>query len=346
MQISRFLGAGRSGFISAETDNGGFRFESIPTPRPSTRGCKEPFGIFEGPADQLITPESGIGLRVTNVDFEEEMEMVFIRDRWPRFKYCSEEWPFSLQYFVRNGIVIQNYVIHRPPEKQQADESEGKKSTQPQWPKLKIHTNLLIRDPGWEEYWHFDEALQKHTIVVFFRTPRSTENRLVGLVIAPFVNGKVASLRKVGKTEMEKKDGREYYILLPEEVEKDPTRLEVTIGYRLQLLKGDGNPWQSSLIQAKEIAAIRQMLSGPRYKELAFSVSPSSSSSPFMDFLIRRNLEHVLSVCCIPVSEEPMWDFDEEGNKIVDPAVMEDERAIAITCGDISGHHMLTSASL
>ncbi|KAF4307212.1 hypothetical protein GTA08_BOTSDO05051 [Botryosphaeria dothidea] len=64
-----------------------------------------------------------------------------------------------------------------------------------------------------------------------------------------------------------------------------------------------------------------------------------------MDFLIRRNLEHVLSVCCIPVSEEPMWDFDEEGNKIVDPAVMEDERAIAITCGDISGHHMLTSAS-
>lgn len=181
---------------------------------------------------------------------------------------------------------------------------------------------------------------------MFFRTPRSTENKLVGLVIAPFVNGKVASLRKVDKTEMEKKDGREYYILLPEEVEKDPTRLEVTIGYRLQLLKGDGNPWQSSLIQAKEIAAIRPMLSGPRYKELAFSVSPSSSSSPFMDFLIRRNLEHVLSVCCIPVSEEPMWDFDEKGNKIVDPAVMEDERAIAITCGDISGHHMLTSASL
>lgn len=58
--------------------------------------------------------------------------MVFIRDRWPRFKCGSEEWPFSLQYFVRNGIVIQNYVIHRPPEKQQADESGGKKPTQPQ----------------------------------------------------------------------------------------------------------------------------------------------------------------------------------------------------------------------
>lgn len=65
--------------------------------------------------------------------------------------------------------------------------------------------------------------------------------------------------------------------------------------------------------------------------------------SPAMDhieFLVRRNLEHILGVCAIPVDVPgpnaggPVWES------------LCDVQPIALTCGDMSGHRVCTASSL
>lgn len=65
------------------------------------------------------------------------------------------------------------------------------------------------------------------------------------------------------------------------------------------------------------------------YRKIFFSPSPS------LDFAFRRNLNHILYVCCIPISAGC-----DVGNTSEDPP------AIAITCGDIAGHRVGPRASL
>jgi hypothetical protein len=49
-----------------------------------------------------------------------------------------------------------------------------------------------------------------------------------------------------------------------------------------------------------------------------------AKDQPHLEFMIRRNLEHILSVCSIPIPD----------------------KGIALTCGDMSGHRLVTSATL
>lgn len=61
-----------------------------------------------------------------------------------------------------------------------------------------------------------------------------------------------------------------------------------------------------------------QFCENPKFRKIAFS------QNRFLDFIFRRNLEHILSVCSIPVGDDEM----------------------AVTCGDISGHRVGPRASL
>ncbi|KAK2604224.1 hypothetical protein N8I77_007171 [Diaporthe amygdali] len=67
---------------------------------------------------------------------------------------------------------------------------------------------------------------------------------------------------------------------------------------------------------------------------------PPDGSSPkdHIEFLLRRHLEHVLSVCAVPLMR-----FDLVGEDPVEKE--EDAQAFALTCGDMSGHRVCTSAS-
>lgn len=56
----------------------------------------------------------------------------------------------------------------------------------------------------------------------------------------------------------------------------------------------------------------------------------SLTADPHLNFVFRRNLEHILSVCSIPI--------DESSNDGIYP--------IALTCGDLAGHRVATAASL
>lgn len=65
-----------------------------------------------------------------------------------------------------------------------------------------------------------------------------------------------------------------------------------------------------------------------------------NSITDHIEFAVRRNLEHILSVCAIPVRvpgerhEGSIWDK------------LRDVRPIALTCGDMAGHRISTASSL
>jgi hypothetical protein len=85
--------------------------------------------------------------------------------------------------------------------------------------------------------------------------------------------------------------------------------------------------WKPLALSAADVDIDRFLLKG----------SSSYVMDVDLDYATRRNLEHILSVCAIPVPLEPVWD---------NPKVVEPEPAIALTCGDMSGHRVCISASL
>lgn len=73
----------------------------------------------------------------------------------------------------------------------------------------------------------------------------------------------------------------------------------------------------------------------------------SSKNSPgtpqnHLDFAHRRNLEHILSVCAVQM--RPQAQDAAAASKL--PHALKDVDAVALTCGDMSGHRICWSASL
>lgn len=62
---------------------------------------------------------------------------------------------------------------------------------------------------------------------------------------------------------------------------------------------------------------------------------PSFVGDARLNFALRRNLEHILSVCSVPVAEPSAA-----------AAASDKIPLIALTCGDVSGHRISTAASL
>ncbi|KAK2608205.1 hypothetical protein N8I77_006829 [Diaporthe amygdali] len=72
-------------------------------------------------------------------------------------------------------------------------------------------------------------------------------------------------------------------------------------------------------------------------------VSTPGLSSPqnHLEFVTRRNLEHILSVCSIPVAS----DNSDTTTSTAVPRDLNDVKAVALTCGDMSSHEIRWSAS-
>lgn len=66
----------------------------------------------------------------------------------------------------------------------------------------------------------------------------------------------------------------------------------------------------------------------------------TSRTMEHIEFTVRRNLEHILGVCAVPVSV-----FGENAEGLVWEK-LRDVQPIAMTCGDLSGHRICTSSSL
>lgn len=352
LQISKYFGCGRSGFFCVD----------IPDQ-------EEPWFI-RWRASNLFSRFTAVleGLGLYTEKIQEIPDHDFVDDQWPRFSFKTDNLSVDLEYAIKNGMVIQNYNItglcdsretegesvERLSQTSDTKDDETLQATDglPRRPSLSIHLgDLRIRDLEWlEVHDHFNENMSygmygptdyeesagpdNYSFIVVHhfgqdegkyraRIEGDTLPQAVGLVVSLFIDGKAQKVDERG------------WKIFPKF--RKGERTSVTIVYRLQLMKSEKNGWQSAVIPASEVFESK--------------LHPDTCTHPTvlaadscLDFIFRRNITHILSVCAIPSDIGWKWDQDSGMFKRSRERLPGD--AIALTCGDIAGHHITASASL
>lgn len=344
MQITRSLGHGYSGLFCVDTSG--------------VCGPTSPQARLEQLMQLSRSPESGIRLKFLD-DFTKRAspmrkvpQMEFIFNRWPRFtseqmdlrmgdKAKHPRW--SLQYFCNDGTVFQRYTFCHDPKDLSALQNEL----------LCIRQDFLIRTLDFVNESAFNDAdlrsdryvylsgPESHSQIVVHRMTESEAKEIgmeneyrdangpkaVGLVITAFVNGKIQALYRHSSL---------LYIGLNEEARKEvetSETVDITIAYRLQTFTNNQD-WKQMFTPATSLTAMGTAFSGESgspYQDIRWSFHDH------INFITGRNLEHILSVCSIPILK---------ASHSADGKDEMDTTSIALTCGDMSGHRVATTASL
>lgn len=332
MQLSSFLDYGDSGFLSVDL-----------------HGTPEPYYV-QSRMERLMEiseqQERGIRLETRqNPNFGWNSifttpSLEFVHDRWPRFtKVKSPEnkdnVSFSVQYFCERGTIFQRYTW----------EDGATDDANSELPEFTFDSSLLVRELDFvarknifnsDERLHVREAISsQHTLLIIHD---NRDDSITGLSVTPFAFREIQTIIPV--------EGDEYlYRLdLSEAIRshyRDFGTLEITMAYKLES-KTARQRWNDPPVEPSQLESMASTLSGHinvPYQRLVFS------SHRHLDFVTRRNLEHILSVCSIPVPERAANGNTHSAIPFPETSRHE-EMAVALTCGDISGHRITSSASL
>lgn len=210
-----------------------------------------------------------------------------------------------------------------------------------------------------------DEASQPNR-----KGPSARSPEAVGVIMAMYINGNAWEIDGNGWKNMHG-NGPDSVESVLESSLKETGTARITMAYRPQLMHKTENGWGCAVIPAPE-ADLATVLAKTWVQSLELSTDSR------LDFVLRRNLEHVLSVCAVPIPDGPVWDHGYGHEKemsnsaakeptrkrdklwnllspkgsFLDTSSQNQDRAgatqhvVALTCGDLSGHHVVTSASL
>jgi hypothetical protein len=103
--------------------------------------------------------------------------------------------------------------------------------------------------------------------------------------------------------------------------------VKLTAAYRLQRITSANPNWTSLVVRSPD-ADVKGVLTKLQPK---LTIWPANEMKE-LNYALRRNLEHILSVCSIPVEKAS----DSEGS----------DKPIALTCGDFAMHRICVSATL
>lgn len=317
MQITSFLGKGRSGFFCVDgpqTPQPRYVMKRAQTLMELSRG-KIPTGLG------LVPKESASGGLHSLCESKPDLD--FIRDRWPRFVTQDECLRSTRQYFVHDHTVLDVWMFQR-----------GKRSTPvSRIGDMSFNADLLIREldfVGTRHSFNGHRLEDEGTAYQVHRLPAPRDNSIVlthdggdlfdgaiGLVVSFYVDGEPRTIQKEYDRTMSKTHS--YSIKIQEDfVGNFP--LTIVTSYKLLFLSPH---FEISGISTAPHFGLKKILKDP-YAPISFS------KHKVLDFIFRRTLEHILSVCSIPVSA------GENGKG----------RTIALTCGDMSGHRLVNKASL
>ena len=343
MQITRFLGAGRSGFFTVD-------LKTTPEPCMVQERARR--------LAELSQEDQGIGITFSNISDELQdlwtvpWNVDFLHDRWPRYTHQrSDRLSITCQHFVSNGTVFV---------RTQYQATANPVSPVPLFSRMKLRPNdYHIRDLDFTDQDNsFNEfssqqshALGPHGCSVIFAnngfkpgTPGTNGHyhNAVCLISAITINGQLREFEKV-----EDRIGQHYRVRSKsvDDFTITPSQpLEIVEAYRLQLVPKVAH-WKDFVIPFADFA-MDDALSSSVFRKVSFSPDLR------LDFITRRNLEHILSVCTVRV---PLR-LDSSGDMNVPHQQSQVERqtqeissnafAAALTCGDLSGHRLVTSASL
>ncbi|KAF7680086.1 hypothetical protein GT037_001737 [Alternaria burnsii] len=231
----------------------------------------------------------------------------FIYDRWPLITMEYERVTAEILHVAFQGAIFQQYQWSTKSDP--IHYSSGSDIT--------MAAKLRIRDldfiDTYEDGYGF---ILEHKDL--FRSDEECEEwekfDSVFLAVSIFVNGVAQTLELSNNY-----DDPVIVVNSPEFFVVQGHPLQITVGYKILVRDKfwDGNSFP---ITQDSLCAMHMMLRETSFTRLELS------RNVHMDFIMRRNLEHILSVCSIPTPQP-------------------DRDGIALTCGDISGHRIVNSAS-
>ncbi|KAL4797080.1 hypothetical protein BDV19DRAFT_387615 [Aspergillus venezuelensis] len=338
MQISQYLGHGTASIYTID-------YKDTTEPYHASKRSQ---GLAELIEDKVgFGPDFVLPL-LSGQEREWEFSASWLRNRWPRGQFTDKggNWKISQQWYVHDGVVIQHFVLYNY-------------SQEPMRLDINSNFDFVIRELDYVDGNHALNKLTEKSYhgsgpggygVVRFQSLMKSDNSTqasdqsqgpsessneqhggpdaVAAVMGLFVNGKA-----VTKADFERDVFRTV---------EATGMFQLVVGYKLVLLKKktyklqDPNDlnWKRLTLRWEDVDINRFLAeSAPRDFFL---------DDPFLfsrDFYIGRQLEHILSVCMIPVSEGLVWDHKSLRDK-------DDKKLpVALTCGDMFSHRVCASAS-
>ncbi|KAM6484140.1 hypothetical protein HDV62DRAFT_357523 [Trichoderma sp. SZMC 28011] len=259
----------------------------------------------------------------------------FVHNRWPSFSTKTPAFDIDIQYVISNKTVYQTYTFKLCQGSQIFSEI----------PTIVIDTNLLLRDLdfmareetkdyGLEPHYssritndgysvarmHSDYLYHRHSDG---RNANKDDRNTIALFITPFINEQPQQPQQFSQPALEDLDN--YFVTPNEQALNDLIEnktLEITLAYTLRLITSKEEDIATSPVSAADLRKAKEQINRRSPDMVPITIDKH------LDFVLSRNLEHILSVCSIPVRK-----------------VSEEIYAIAITCGDISGHRVSGKAS-
>ncbi|KAK7545268.1 hypothetical protein IWX46DRAFT_113418 [Phyllosticta citricarpa] len=373
LQITKYFGGfGASGFFSVDLP-GMQTGSSDPVEAPERTER-----LFERSTD------SSLGLGLSGLMMQDLIpRLSFADDRWPIFEFDTQECSIVTQYTVKDDVVAQNYVFksklqtveNENCKKQTAESQTGSTDQLSLQVRIKdlaireldrIQANDRFnsespndsndnRDAEIENFIHDQRGVSKKNqndlfgYKIFLGPKKSSfvvahqfgpYQSMVDKDMGSALHGGDSSPSKhVSSAENDEDDdqtvnpkavGLVVSVFINGKAQEadyegwtlhfDPhsqREMTITIGYRLQLMSNRANGWVSTMISA------RRLFESHLYPDLGYQQGKLVEDEQ-LDFIFRRNLEHILS----------------QHNE-----THEDIASVAITCGDISGHQIESTAS-
>ncbi|KAF3767132.1 hypothetical protein M406DRAFT_106463 [Cryphonectria parasitica EP155] len=370
VQITRFLGAGKSGIFSMDH-----------------KDVSQPYLVVSRAAEleKLSFAPTNIYSFGITLDFDvwpapESRSVKWVNWKWPRYEWQTNGMKIIFQYMVRDGVVLHQLLFKNL--------TSGLKDL---W-ELRIDGKPYIRDLDYLRY-NSDDSSNVHGSGPhqYGRvTVKESMEYQVAAVLNVFVDGKRAKLDEHGYYNLQTLsaaggDGNSHI-------------REIVLAYKLSYHpKKKPFCWKDSMIPAEQVdvnqfleeetrEGYKKTMDPGLFKDVLdlHNLAPATqdkdqtsqekstivarsnmetcsqaeprSTSPGgshteptwaerigkIGYLTWRHLEHILSVCAIPFSPSPALTLS-EGQNTSD--AHDTPSLVALTCGDMSGHRISTSAS-
>lgn len=321
------------------------------------------------------------GLEFPEVSLEDP-RLSYLGYRWPRYEYRTEKCELAIQWMVRDGIVLQQCLLTNRADE---DTNIQFEFNNPKYCMVIRDLDYLNgRNQFNESYGGYCHSVgpngYSYGVMHQFPPPESqggdvsTEREkkfriaavsppgAVAVVVSIFLNG--SAMKWSGRN-------TRWTHRLAGSASPSAT-MEVICAYKMVLLPESKASWQDAIIPAQSVNVsrfLREETQAPSWFTLSTIALPSDdkpgpdqkneedsgeapqttpprSATPtsHIEFLIRRNLENILSNCAIPLSYSSEREGDPQGGESMDPS--DSVVPTALTCGDMSGHRICTSASL
>ncbi|UKZ68575.1 uncharacterized protein TrAtP1_009600 [Trichoderma atroviride] len=324
LQITQYFGNDPSGFYCVD-------LKDVPEPYLVTQR-------MEHLQSYIVHPDKGMRLEVENFNTSELWDNIpklsFPSNRWPKFESEAVSGNFSteIQYFIHQKAVYQTYTFT----------SCGESSAS--LPEMAFNAELLIRNLDFSNscIWNMQEAdnnsykhrspqrkdciLRIHEIGTeqdggANQTAQNNGNAVV-LAIWPFIGDSPQSVCPKGNT-------AKYKIIHGSQVLNGGKNESVTVTLVYTLHFGPSSQVERDILPpSPPMELLRKLKADAETTKTPFA-KPLFPDDGYLGIALKRNLEHMLSVCCIPVR-------DSTEDKIP---------PIAITCGDMAGHRVANEAS-